>query len=128
MGKGHGRSIELNMDYKRDMTREKRSLWVEYRAHRVSVHMIHYSNGSLGGTLKSPGKNRLFALRLRHSIRKTEIFTTLPNIRVSWVGRTLKFWLRPLEMPHEVSAGDSDTTQLSTIVSRPVSNMTTNPS
>ena len=62
MGKGHGRSIELNMDYRGNMTRGKRSLSVECRSHRVSGHMVHYNNSSLGGALKSPGKNRPFAL------------------------------------------------------------------
>ena len=62
MGKGHERSIELNMNYRGVMTREKRSLLVECRVHRVSGHMVHYSNSSLGGALKSLGKNRLFAL------------------------------------------------------------------
>ena len=61
-GEGHGRSIELNMDYRGDMARGKRSLYVECRSHRVSGHMVHYSNSSLGGALKSPSKNRLFAL------------------------------------------------------------------
>ena len=57
-----GQAARATQRHEGDMTREKRSLWVECRAHRVSVHMVHYSNSSLGGTLKSPGKNRLFAL------------------------------------------------------------------
>ena len=55
------------MDYKGYMTREKRSLKVECGAHRVSGHMVHYSNSSLGGALKSPDKNRLFCIAFRQS-------------------------------------------------------------
>ena len=40
---------------------------LECGAHRVSRHMVHYSNSSLGGALKSPGKNGLFCIDFRQS-------------------------------------------------------------
>ena len=68
MGKGHGRAIEVNMDYREYMTRGKAffigRMW---SSSSLKAYMVHDSNSSLGGALKSPGKNGLFCIDFRQS-------------------------------------------------------------